>query len=112
MALAREVVLVDYLRSPFSRSRPKDPARRVERVHAGDLSGNGRPARLVLVASAGLRVRAGPPAQVAQEFPALAQVPPALVGIAGHALDHPPEGRRPGVEARIKTLGPGLDLDG
>ena len=25
MALAREVVLVDFLRSPFSRSRPKDP---------------------------------------------------------------------------------------
>lgn len=25
MALAREVVLVDYLRSPFSRSRPKEP---------------------------------------------------------------------------------------
>jgi acetyl-CoA acetyltransferase family protein len=25
MALARDVVLVDYLRSPFSRSRPKDP---------------------------------------------------------------------------------------
>ncbi len=25
MALAREVVIVDYLRSPFSRSRPKDP---------------------------------------------------------------------------------------
>jgi acetyl-CoA C-acetyltransferase len=25
MAFAREVVLVDYLRSPFSRSRPKDP---------------------------------------------------------------------------------------
>ncbi len=23
--LARDVVLVDYLRSPFSRSRPKDP---------------------------------------------------------------------------------------
>lgn len=27
MAFAREVVLVDYLRSPFSRSRPKEPAR-------------------------------------------------------------------------------------
>jgi len=27
MALAREVVIVDYLRSPFSRSRPKDPAK-------------------------------------------------------------------------------------
>lgn len=25
MALARDVVLVDYMRSPFSRSRPKDP---------------------------------------------------------------------------------------
>ncbi len=25
MALSREVVLIDYLRSPFSRSRPKDP---------------------------------------------------------------------------------------
>jgi len=25
MALAREVVIVDYLRSPFSRSKPKDP---------------------------------------------------------------------------------------
>ena len=27
MAFAREVVLVDYLRSPFSRSRPKEPAK-------------------------------------------------------------------------------------
>jgi acetyl-CoA acetyltransferase family protein len=27
MALAREVVIVDYLRSPFSRSRPKDPSK-------------------------------------------------------------------------------------
>jgi acetyl-CoA acetyltransferase family protein len=27
MALAREVVIVDYLRSPFSRSRPKDPTK-------------------------------------------------------------------------------------
>jgi acetyl-CoA acetyltransferase len=25
MKLAREVVIVDYLRSPFSRSRPKEP---------------------------------------------------------------------------------------
>ena len=27
MKFAREVVIVDYLRSPFSRSRPKDPER-------------------------------------------------------------------------------------
>ncbi len=25
MGLAREVVIIDYLRSPFSRSRPKEP---------------------------------------------------------------------------------------
>ena len=25
MSLSKEVVIIDYLRSPFSRSRPKDP---------------------------------------------------------------------------------------
>ena len=36
MSLAREVVLVDYLRSPFSRSRPKDPEKDLFNKHRMD----------------------------------------------------------------------------